>query len=107
MSIISSIPQPDLLTDLPDNIEWVEVVGALNETINLLVSESKLDWVLQLLPGDMLFPHSLWSFAESINQNDQACLYIAMKIRAVYCLKPDFNLELLTLVFIYWSCRNS
>ncbi len=99
LSIISSEPQPEFLMDLPDNIEWIQLQSSLNETINQAVAETGLDWIFQLMPGDKLLPHTLWSFADCINDNsDYRFIYsdeMSSDEQSELLFKPDFNLELL------------
>lgn len=99
LSIISLEPQPDIFTDLPDNIEWIQLKSTLNETINQTVAETGLDWIFQLMPGDKLLPQALWSFANRINQyvNERFIYSDEMNNEnsPQLLFKPDFNLELL------------
>lgn len=99
LTIFSNIPQPDVVKDIPENIEWIEITDTLNLAINQSVSENALDWILQLLPGDKLASHALLSFAETINQNAETrFIYsdeVADERSSRLLFKPDFNLELL------------
>jgi glycosyltransferase involved in cell wall biosynthesis len=99
LSIISAEAKPDFLADLPENIEWITLETSLNETINQTVNEAGLDWVMQLMPGDTLDPHALWSFADSINANNEYRFIYSDERQPneqpELLFKPDFNLELL------------
>lgn len=99
LTIISNVPQPDFFTDLPDNIEWVEIAESLNTTINHAVSDNSLDWIMQLLPGDKLSSHALLSFADVANQHVNSRLIYSDEAEGTrgtdLVFKPDFNLELL------------
>jgi glycosyltransferase involved in cell wall biosynthesis len=99
LSIITPMEQPDFLMDLPENIEWIQLQATLNETINQTVNETGLDWILQLMPGDKLLPHALWSFSDCMNQNPDYHFIYSDEIQGSQTtnlvFKPDFNLELL------------
>jgi len=99
LSIISPVPKPEMLSDLPENIEWLQLDGSLNEAINQSVAESGLDWILQLMPGDTLLPQALWSFSDCINHNpNYRFIYsdeMSKNKSSPLLFKPDFNLELL------------
>jgi glycosyltransferase involved in cell wall biosynthesis/AraC-like DNA-binding protein len=101
LTILSNIPAPDAFADVPANIEWVQVEKSLNETINEAVFASGLDWVCQVMPGDKLQPHALWSFSDCINSNNQYRFIYSDELShsgnglPEILFKPDFNLELL------------
>jgi O-antigen biosynthesis protein len=99
LTIISNMPQPEFFTDLPQNIEWLQITESLNAAINHAVSDNSLDWIMQVLPGDKLTSHSLLSFADAINQNSQSKLIYSDEADGEHgnnlLFKPDFNLELL------------
>jgi GT2 family glycosyltransferase len=99
LTILSNIDAPDIFNDVPDNIEWLRVSGEINEAVEQAVSASGLDWVMQLLPGDKLFPHALLSFAETVNlQPSKHFIYsdeVTDEAKGEVAFKPDFNLDLL------------
>ncbi len=95
LTILSNISQPEIFNDIPENIEWIELTGSLNEHINKTITEAELDWVLEILPGDKLVPQALLSFSESINQHAQARFIYSDENTDGLLFKPDFNLELL------------
>lgn len=99
LTILSSMPAPDVFNDVEPNIEWVMVSSEINESIENSVKESSLDWLIQILPGDILEPHALLSFAETINfYSDCQLIYCDEIVDAQnndVLFKPDFNLDLL------------
>lgn len=99
LTIISNMPQPEFFTDLPQNIEWLEITESLNAAINHAVIDNSLDWIMQLLPGDKLTSHALLSFADAINRDGHSKLIYSDEADGAHgnnlLFKPDFNLELL------------
>lgn len=100
LTILSTVSAPELLKDAPENIEWVVIDSDINAMINQAVNESQLDWIMTILPGDKLSPHTLLSFAEKINQHT-AYKFISSdelvdEAKFDIHFKPStFNLELL------------
>ncbi|WP_284450556.1 glycosyltransferase [Methylophaga thalassica] len=100
LTILSNIPAPDAFSDVPENIEWVQITGAsLNEDIEYAVSAAQLDWIMQLIPGDKLAPHALLSFADTINIETKAQFIYSDEVvdesKADIWFKPEFNLDYL------------
>ncbi|WP_417542759.1 glycosyltransferase [Methylophaga thalassica] len=100
LTILSNIPAPDAFSDVPENIEWVQITGAsLNEDIEHAVSAAQLDWIMQLIPGDKLAPHALLSFADTVNLETNAHFIYSDEVvdesKADIWFKPEFNLDYL------------
>ncbi|KKL73937.1 hypothetical protein LCGC14_2069900, partial [marine sediment metagenome] len=99
LTILSNIAAPDIFSDIPENVEWIQVHSTLNEEIEKAVQTAQLDWLLQLIPGDKLTPHALLSFAETINMaSDKHFIYsdeVVDESKADIWFKPEFNLDYL------------
>ncbi len=100
LTILSNIPAPDAFSDVPENIEWIQISGAnLNEDIENAVAAAQLDWVMQLIPGDKLAPHALLSFADTVNLETNAHFIYSDELvdesKAGIWFKPEFNLDYL------------
>jgi glycosyltransferase involved in cell wall biosynthesis len=99
LTILSDVAAPDVFSDVPDNIEWLQLNSSLNEAIDSAVGNAGLDWIMQLLPGDSLPPHALLSFAQAINlEPDKHFIYCdehqSGADRELH-FKPDFSLDYL------------
>ncbi len=102
LSIISTQPQPRIFNNSLNNIEWIQDTEAPWEALHNTINETAADWVMYLLPGDQFEPHSLFSFADYINQHPDWCFVYSDEDvldqngqSGQANFKPDFNLDLM------------
>ena len=99
LTIISDIAAPEVFNDVPENIEWIQLGAEINEVIERVVAEAGLDWIMQLLPGDILSPHALLSFGETVNlETNKHFIYsdeLVDEENKTIWFKPAFSLDYL------------
>lgn len=105
ISILCTQACPDAeLLNLP-HLQWIETPSPFDE-INQVINKVESDWVMILLPGDLLTSDALFNFAEYANLNsdwlalyaDEDNYYFDQKGNKTRCepnFKPNFNYDLL------------